>query len=76
MQGLILLTAMSASGGLFGGKTACATRGHCVQRVATYATAPVAPAAQSVSAAPAARVAYQSYYSVGSACATGNCPRR
>ena len=29
MQGLILLTAMTATGGLFGGgKTACAPRGH------------------------------------------------
>ena len=84
MNAMILLTAMSATGGIFGGHkarthpyyrtaptTACAT-GTCprVQAAApvTYAPAPVA--------APAPTYTYQSYYSVGTACATGNCPKR
>ena len=108
MNGLILLTAMSATGGLFGGHQArtvcvggsCGTMTAAPARVA-YAAAPVqsmpapvqyyayaptpqaapapAPAPQQVyypTAPVAPMVSYQSYYSVGSACATGNCPRR
>lgn len=103
MNGLILLMAMSATGGLFGGHQprtvcvggSCGTMSAAPARVA-YASAPApvyyaqppvqyAPSPQAAPAPPQAyyptapaapMVSYQSYYSVGSACATGNCPRR
>ena len=90
MNGLILLTAMSATGGLFGGGK-CAqpvygARSHRAQSVCVggrcgtevqSAPAPAQYAPAPVSYAPAApTVSYQSYYSVGSTCASGTCPRR
>ncbi len=85
MNAVILLTAMSATGGIFGGHKArtytyypaatCAT-GTCPRAAAapapvTYAQ-PVAPAA-TVAAPQQVRYTYQSYYST---CPTGNCPKR
>jgi hypothetical protein len=55
MQGLILLTAMTATGGLFGGgKTACAPRGHQVgHHCAMRSACGTAPMAAPVQYAPA-----------------------
>ena len=85
MHSIVLLTAMTATSGLFGGNrhhkatrayapaTTCQS-GRCAAPTA-YAPAPVYAPAPRVAAAP---LIYRSNYSAAAApaCATGNCPRR
>ncbi len=87
MHSIVLLTAMTATSGLFGGRHHKATTyvaapscqsGRCPSAVApTYYPAPVRTAVRAPVAAPAT---YSSYYyptaPVAASCATGNCPRR
>ena len=91
MHSIVLLTAMTATTGLFGGhrqaRTAGCQTGQCARPAAVaYAPAtcrtgncPTAYAAPAPAAyAPAApAVTYQSaYYPPAASCATGTCPRR
>jgi len=91
MHSIVLLTAMTATGGLFGGhhrqaRTAC-QGGQCARpaavayapatcRTGTCPTAYAAPT-HAMTYAPAQAMTYRSaYYPPAASCATGNCPRR
>jgi hypothetical protein len=92
MHSLVMLTALTATTGLFGGGR-CHQRGHCYAPAPSCAAAPmyyqagggcagtVAAAPQAVAAPQTAQVAQPtvytaSYYYAPSTCPNGNCYRR
>lgn len=91
MHPIVLITALTATSGIFGGSRTACTTGTCAQVYAApapvvaapaqatpyYAPAPAVQAAQPRVAAPRwGRRGRVAYYTTASTCTTGTCPRR